>query len=156
MKKFQFNLDTVLNYKYQVLDAARSEHAAAMQRVTRQEEQMASLNLEYHNLNVEFREAEKSGITIADALVYENSLRVLEQRIQKETAELERLRQIAEMKRQQVVTARQETASLEKLRERRLEDYRKAVQKSEERFIDELVLSGRFSSGRDTDRSRES
>ena len=45
--------------------------------------------------------------------------------------------------RQQVVAARQETASLEKLREQKLDGYRKAVQKQEEQFIDELVSASR-------------
>lgn len=149
MKRFHFNLDTVLDYKQQVLDSLRNEHAAALQRVARQEELLRSLEGRYRELNAEFRQAEREGITAAKAQGYEMGLRVLEGQIQKETERLEQLRQEAEEKRQQVVAARQETASLEKLRERQLEGYRKAVQKSDEQFIDELVLSGRASSSED-------
>ena len=42
-----------------------------------------------------------------------------------------------------MVAARQETASLEKLRDHKLEDYQKMVQKQEEQFIDELVSTTR-------------
>ena len=44
-------------------------------------------------------------------------------------------------KRAELVAARQETASLEKVRERKHEEYRYQIQKSEELFIEELVAS---------------
>lgn len=37
MKRFQFGLDTVLQYKRQVLDGAQNEYAEAIQRVRQQE-----------------------------------------------------------------------------------------------------------------------
>ncbi len=49
--------------------------------------------------------------------------------------------QEVEQKRRQVVAARQETASLEKLRDKKQEEYRKAVQKGEELFIEEVVAA---------------
>ena len=149
MKKFRFSLDTVLGYKQQVLDSLRSEHAAALQRAAQQEAVVRALERRHQELNAEFRRAEKTGITVAEARSYEMGLRVLEGQIQRETERLEQLRREAEEKRLQVVSARQETASLEKLREKKLEGYRKAVQKSDERFIDELVLSERAASAED-------
>jgi len=41
------------------------------------------------------------------------------------------------------VEARKETATIEKLKEHKLEDYRKAVQKSEETMIEEFVSTTR-------------
>ena len=52
---------------------------------------------------------------------------------------LEQLRQEEERKRAQVVAAKQDTSSLEKLKEKKLDSYNKAVQKSEEAMIDEFV-----------------
>ena len=48
-----------------------------------------------------------------------------------------------EEKRAQMIEAKKETASLEKLREQKLDAYNKAVQKSEEAMIDELVSRAR-------------
>ena len=42
-----------------------------------------------------------------------------------------------------MIEAKKETASLEKLREQKLDAYNKAVQKSEEAMIDELVSRAR-------------
>ena len=58
-------------------------------------------------------------------------------------AVLEDLRRQEEAKRAQVVEAKKETASIEKLREKKLESYNKAMQKSEEAMIDELVSTKR-------------
>mgnify|MGYP000105610435 FL=1 len=49
----------------------------------------------------------------------------------------------AEEKRRQVVAARQDTASLEKLKDKKWEDYQKQVQKGEELLIEELVTAAR-------------
>ena len=146
MKKFHFTLDTVLSYKQQVLEELQSEHAALIQRVVHQEQLIAELQRRYRETNAAFREAEKKGMTIAEALGFEGGLRALERQMELEKQRLTEFRREAEKKRQQVVGARQETASLEKLREKKLEQYGKAVQKHEEQFIDELVSAGRVSS----------
>ena len=49
----------------------------------------------------------------------------------------------AEQGRQRLVAARQDTNSLEKLKEKKSEVYRKEAQKQEEEFIDELVSNTR-------------
>ena len=56
---------------------------------------------------------------------------------------LERLRRREEEKRTQVVEARKETATIEKLKEHKLEDYRKAELKDEEKRIEEFVSAAR-------------
>lgn len=143
MKKFQFSLDSVLSYKQQVLEGIQNEYAALTAKVRRQEERVQAARQRYADLNQEFREKEASGMTIAEALRYENGLRFLEQEIQREEKLLEEFRKQAEAKRQELVAARQDTATIEKLKEKKLEDYRKGVQKSEEQFIDELVSAQR-------------
>ena len=143
MKKFQFNLDTVLRYKQQVLDNMQNEYAAALARVRDQEGILAALEGRYRDLNAGFREAEAAGITVADAMGYEMGLRVLEGEIQRAEVKLEQLRQEAEERRLRLVAARQDAAALEKLREHQWDDYQKAVQKQEEQFIDELVSNTR-------------
>ena len=56
---------------------------------------------------------------------------------------LEDLREQEEAKRSEVVEAKKETSSIEKLRERKLDGYNKALRKSEEAMIDELVSTKR-------------
>lgn len=143
MKKFKFSLDSVLSYKQQVLDALKGEHAAILAQVRAQEEVLEAAWQSYRDCDGEYRQRKAEGMTITDAMVYQNGLRVLERDIQRETEKLEALRKKEERKRQEVVDAKIDTSSIEKLKEHKLEDYRKAEQKAEEVLIDEFVSSAR-------------
>lgn len=143
MKKFQFSLDHVLDYKQQVLEGLQNEHAILMQRVRSQEELVGELWQRYWSCNRELREAEITGMTVAEAMRLESGLRFWEKEIEKNERLLEEYRRAAEDKRRQVVAARQDTASLEKLKDKKHQAYQLEVQKGEERFIEELVAAQR-------------
>ena len=143
MKKFRFSLETVLDYKQEVLSALQTEHAAILARVHAQEDLLEELENYYRELDVEFTERKLEGITILDAMKYEQYLRAAERAIEEVEAVLEDLRRQEEAKRAQVVEAKKETASIEKLREKKLSGYNKALQKSEEAMIDEFVSTKR-------------
>lgn len=141
MKKFQFSLESVLGYKQQILDAVQIELGTIIALVLQQEEVLRRAEERYTDTNAEFRERKQTGLTIADAMSYELGLRVLEQEIQTETLKLEELRQRESAKRDELIASKVDTASLEKLKEKKLDGYNKALQKSEELFIDEIVSS---------------
>ena len=143
MKKFKFSLDTVLDYKQQVLDALRGEHAVILAQVRAQEAVVEGLEREYSQVDGEFTQRKLEGLTVLDALNYEQYLRALEREVKEEYRKLSLLRRQEEQKRGQVVEARKETATIEKLKERKLEDYRKAEQKDEELRIEEFVSTTR-------------
>ena len=143
MKKFRFSLETVLDYKQQALDAIRAEHGAILARVRAQEQVIEDLEAEYRQADGEFTRRKLEGINIVDAMSYEAYLRSLERKLREEYYKLEKLRRMEEQKRTQVVEARKETATIEKLREHKLEDYRKAEQKDEEQRIEEFVSTTR-------------
>ena len=143
MKKFKFSLDSVLSYKQQVLDALQGEHAVILARLREQEEMLEAVWRDYRSCDDEYRQRKTEGMTITDALMYQNGLRALEQEIQRETEKLEVLQKQEEKKRQEVVDAKIDTSSIEKLKEKKLDLYNKEVAKSEEVLIDEFVSSAR-------------
>lgn len=143
MKKFQFSLDSVLSFKQQALDALRGEHAMILLQVRGQEEKLEAVENEYRDYNGEYCRRKAEGMTITDAMMYESGLRVLERDIERETERLAQLRKLEEAKREEVIEAKKETSSLEKLKEKKLDVYQKAVAKSEETFIEEFVVSAR-------------
>lgn len=130
-----------MDYKQQVLDALTAEYGAAMALVMEQERVVDGCHRRYSDTNEEFRERKLTGLTVAEAMGYQVGLQVLEKEIQREAERLEALRRQAEAKRLEMVEAKKDTASLEKLKEKKLDGYNKALQKSEEQFIDELVSS---------------
>lgn len=143
MKKFRFSLETVLDYKQQALDSLRAEHAALLAQVRAQEEVIEGLEEEHRQADMDFTQRKLEGINIVDAMSYETYLRSLEQKLREENRKLERLRHMEEQKRTQVVEARKETATIEKLKEHKLDSYRKAEQKAEEQRIEEFVSTAR-------------
>lgn len=143
MKKFSFSLETVLDYKNQALDALRMEHGAILAQVRAQEKVIEDLETEHRQSDEDFTQRKLEGINILDAMSYEAYLRSLERKLQEEYRKLERLRKREEDKRAQVVEARKETATIEKLKEHKLEDYRRAEQKDEEKRIEEFVSTTR-------------
>lgn len=143
MKKFRFSLETVLDYKQQVLDSLRTEHGAILAKVRAQEELLEQLEENYRQMDAEFSRRKLEGLNILDAMQYEQILRAMEREIQDAAVELEKLRRQEEEKRAEVVGAKQDTSSLEKLREKKLDGYNKAVQKSEEALIEEFVTTSR-------------
>ena len=130
MKKFHFSLETVLDYKQQILASLQAEHGAI-------------LEAEYQQMDGEFAQRKLEGIAILDAMKYEQYLRAMERQIQLALEDLAQLQKKEEAKRAEVVTAKQDTSSIEKLREKKLDHYKKAMQKNEEAMIDELVSTKR-------------
>lgn len=143
MKKFRFSLETVLDYKQQVLDSLQAEHGAILARVKRQEELIERMEADYRALAGEFNQRKAEGISILDAMKYEQYLRSSERELEEAYSHLAKLQKQEEEKRSEVVDAKKETSSIEKLKEKKLEIYNKAVQKSEENMIDEFVMTKR-------------
>lgn len=147
MKKFKFPLDTVLSYKQQVLDALRGEHAAILAEVRTQEDWVEHLWQQYRAYSEEYRQRTETGLLVTEALMYQTGLRSIELEIQRETEKLDALRAKEEEKRAQVVEAKKDTSSIEKLREKKLDAYQKEAAKSEEIFIEEFVSTMRVVNG---------
>lgn len=139
MKKFSFPLDKVLDYKQQIVESLQGEHAAALAEVRKQEELIESLEQRYEDCNIELKEQQRLGITVKQIFTYENYMEVLTYQIKKEKEALVLLKKKAEIKRQQVVEARKESSSIEKLKEKKIESYNKEIQKEQEQLIEEFV-----------------
>ena len=143
MKKFRFSLESVLDYKQQALDSLKREHSAIVAQVKAQEDYLAGLESDYREMDAEFCQRKLEGIAILDAMRYEQYLRAMERQIQQAILRLEDLRRLEEAKRAEVVSAKQDTSAIEKLKDKKLDSYNKAVQKSEEAMIDEFVSTTR-------------
>lgn len=144
MKKFQFQLDTVLRYKTQVLDIRLAEHGTALAAVRRQEGVLEQATNHRIACEEEYRQKKAEGITIADAMKYETGIQVLERTVQREAGKLRELQKIEEERRAALVEAKQETQSLEKLKDIKRGEYDSMVAKAQEKEIDDLVMARRF------------
>ena len=143
MKKFFFALDTVLNYKEQVLDGLKAEHARILAKVRECERAIERLEQEHFQCTQEFQHSRAAGMKISDIHTYENYLDALRLKILQKQELLVKLQTQEEAKRNEGVEAKKETSSIDKLKERKREEYEKEVQKEEEHFIEEFVSTKR-------------
>ena len=141
MKKFFFPLDKVLDYKEQVLDGLKAEHARILMKVRECERAIEELEQLHRDCTAEFRKNKLNGIKISEIHTYENYLEALGVKIRIKQDQLEKLKLREEAKRNEVVEAKKETSTLDKLKEKKREEYDKEVQKEEERFIEEFVAT---------------
>lgn len=141
MKKFFFPLDKVLDYKEQVLDGLKAEHARILMKVRECEREIEELEQLHRECTAEFRKNKFNGIKISEIHTYENYLESLGVKIRVKQEQLERLKLKEEAKRNEVVEAKKETSTLDKLKEKKRDEYNKEVQKEEEHFIEEYVAT---------------
>ena len=139
MKRFEYRLDTVLDYKTQVLDNLKTEHAAIMQNVNKKQEQIRSLKQELTGYESEFDEVKVAGATIENYRLFDMCIGRMEQIIDEEKERLQVLRRQEDAKKQEVIEAKVDTSRYEKLKDRKLREYQKAVAKADEIFVEEFV-----------------
>ena len=143
MRRFHFQLEKVLDYKNQILDNLVGEEAAIMAKIREKEEILAGLDKEYEDCCKILNEKQKNGMDAMSMHIYENYLDTLGFRIRNARQDLELLQRQEEIKRQQLLEAKKESTSLEKLKERRLEEYQIGFQKQMEKQIEEYISNNR-------------
>ena len=139
MKKFKYSLETVYQFKLQVLDKVKEEYAIKQQEVLNQQSLINRLQEEMFHYEEEFEQVKQEGASIETIMMYVNGIERMENRIGKEKDELIRRTVIAEEKKREVIKANVDTNAIEKLKEKKLEEYRIQGQKAEEQFIEEFV-----------------
>ena len=139
MKKFKYSLETVYQFKLQVLDKVKEEYAIKQQEVLNQQSLINRLQEEMFHYEEEFEQVKQEGASIETIMMYVNGIERMEKRIGKEKDELIRRTVIAEEKKREVIKANVDTNAFEKLKEKKLEEYRIQGQKAEEQFIEEFV-----------------
>lgn len=139
MKRFKYNLDTVLAYKTQVLDNLKVEHAAIIQHVNRKQEEIQGLNQELSGFEQDFNRAKEEGSTIEHYQLFDMCIGRMEEIIKQEEERLKELKRQENQKKQEVITAKVDTSKFEKLKDKKIQEYQKAVLKEDETFIEEFV-----------------
>lgn len=141
MKRFKYSLDTVLEYKTQVLDNLRAEHAVITRSVNQKKEELNHLHGELSSYQTGFDETKASGgATIENFWLYSMCIDRMEQIIEEEKQKLAVLEEKQEKKKNEVVGAKVDTSKFEKLKEKRFREYQRAEQKEEENFVEETAV----------------
>ena len=139
MKKFEYRLENVLNYKNQILDDLKTQQAEITGRVNRKREEIRTLHEELAAYGTGFNQVKEQGADISSFRLYDMCMIRTKDKIDEEKSRLEILKQKEAEKKKEVVAAKIDTSRYEKLKEKRLREYRKAFMKAEEASIEEFV-----------------
>ena len=139
MKQFSYRLETVLAYKTQVLYNLKTENAVIVQKVNRKQEEIKCLNKKLVSYESGFNEVKEKGAAIEAYRLFDMCIGRMEEIIDEEKEHLSELRREEDAKKQEVVEAKVDTSKFEKLKEKKFQEYQKAVMKADEQFIEEFV-----------------
>lgn len=139
MKKFEYRLETVLDYKTQVLDNLKTEHAVILQSVNHKKEEIRGLKKELAGYENGFDQIKEAGATIENYRLFDMCIGRMETIIDEEKQHLQVLKKKENEKKQEVIEAKVDTSKFEKLKEKKLKEYQKAVAKADEMYIEEFV-----------------
>lgn len=141
MKKFNFSLGKMLDYKDQLLE--REKGALSQLNAHKNELQSKIEALENDFSECEFRRQEDSikGTSIFKLQSYNYMMNSIRQEVENITEQLEYLEIAIEKQMKVVVTASQEVSGLDKLKEKQLQEYNDMLAKADELMISEFISS---------------
>lgn len=148
MKKFQYNLQSVLEYKQRILDDLKEQYAVRMKFVEEKKLEIQNLRAKADALTVEFDEVKKTGAAIEKFLMYSSMIDNLDKQVEIEKEALKILQANADKKKDEVVAANIDVNKFVKLKEKKQMIYKAQEQKDQEAFIDEFVSNQANSVGR--------
>lgn len=142
MKAFRFSLESVLSYRRQVEEMRKREFALALRAAQEQQAALHGFYADEARAKEELRDIERR-FEVADMLAQRRWLAALARRIA-HARDLLRQRTEAQVKaRGAYVQARRATRVLERLRERRKEDWSLQVTREEAKLMDEVAAATR-------------
>ena len=148
MKKFNFRLDKLMNYKEQVLDNEKMTLSNLLCEKEKATNRLNALQKEKKKCADELEEQRESGeITTVEYQLYYKYDLYLNEQIREVMKSLALIGARIEKQIEVLKNIKLETKSLETVKNSKLADHRKEVIKSDEVFIDEFVNSVRAING---------
>ena len=141
MKKFRFSLARMLNFQQQNFNKEQNLMSQLIEERTEYEKQKEELQKQMEQLHIQMDQEMKRGTTVFQISTYtsllengKHQIEILKDKIKRMELEVERQRQV-------VMEASREVTKLEKLRDKKLEEYHYAQAKAEEEMVSEFVSS---------------
>ena len=139
MKKFSFSLQKILEIKEQVLDNLKIEMGNLNHELNTVEQQIKNLMNEFRQLDNELTEKCAVCVSVGEMSYYKMYMSNILKKVERKEEEKIIILKKIEAKRHEIINANMEISSLEKLKEKELEKYKKEAMKKEEIFIEEFV-----------------
>ena len=146
MGKFKFSLESVQRFKDQNLNTIKLEYAAAENAVADQKLNISCLKEEYSEYKAALKLKKESGLSVLEYQSLQSHLMFIQEHIEDEIMKLGELERKASLVRHKMIQAKVESASIESIRDQRLEEFNADEKKKEDSFIEEFVSNKRLRS----------
>jgi len=139
MKRFQFRLQALLNYKQHLERMARQEMAKALARVNACETQIQTLVKDRRDAATTLEKRVEKGMGSDEFKQYHGFMDVMDQMLVAEKKTKARLEKELAEKRSMLKNRTIEKRAMERLREKRADEYTRQMLKEEQKALDEMV-----------------
>lgn len=149
MKKFQFTLQKLMDFRQQELDRQKNTLSALqadLQRIYAEKEQLIK---QVEEFSAELETVCRQGAQAFEISVRKRYIVTLQQEIHAKDTSAARKQEEINKQLGVVVEATKDVRTLEKLEEKQLEDYKAAANKENEQFIEEFVSGQSIRAGSD-------
>lgn len=139
MKKFTFTLEKVLSVKNQLHEVKRNELMQLQIKLNEILDSIDANQREFDRYNSDVNQIMRGGTNSASIESYKNYFNFLNDREKQLKCEQEKVEHSIENKQQEIIEIKTEISGLEKLKEKQLAEYNKALQKQQELEIEEFL-----------------
>ncbi len=142
MKPFVFKLETVLDLRRRKEEDASVRLSEARNNLRRAREALENLNEQQQQSWEEFRNKQMSGeLLVPDYQLWHNFLFFLKKSIEKQKEVVAELTEKAVIALKEMEKAMKDRKAVEKLKEKRFEQYKLALQAEEQAMLDEIAIT---------------
>lgn len=139
MKKFNFTLKKMREYKKQILEGEKGYLMSLYSEFNQLEQRYDDLNTEMRTVCLEASEAMKSGISVREIQVYELKKASIRREQNQLRIQMNVMESSIEKQRRIVVRMSQEVSGLDKLEEKQRAEYNYLANKENEQTIEEFI-----------------
>jgi len=139
MKKFVFELQSVLEIKEKLESQAKNNFASAQAKLNEEEALRDEIGQKRENYRGQLTDSINGRLDLREISRLQDAIDILTERYMDQELVCKRAEKQVELARARLTTAIRERKTIEKLREKKLEEYMKEYNAEESKLIDELV-----------------
>ena len=139
MKKFSYQMQNILNLKMKLEEQEKNNYSIAKMKLNEEEEKLFVFEQRKAGYEENLREAMSSKLNVLQLRRYEEAIETMKDRIKTQKQVVRKAEQMVDLAMQKLNLAIIERKTHEKLKELKLEEYKKEFNEGEMKEIDELV-----------------
>lgn len=139
---YRFNLEPVLNHKSFIEEQLQKELALFKAIVEDEKNHLINLKKTKKKLSGELQEKQKHGTSISETILYIKFIEQLLNAMEKQQIKLFEAEKRLEKKRDELIEAMKNRKILEKLKEKKENEYWEEVSKDDQDFMNEVAING--------------